>query len=64
MFIKNGSLWIADTGNSRILFFKNIPSENNQPADEIFGNINFESIGEHLDVGKDKTANVCIGPSQ
>ncbi|MEP7374265.1 MAG: hypothetical protein ABI675_12795 [Chitinophagaceae bacterium] len=52
MFILNGSLWLADTGNSRILFFKHIPAENNEAANELFGNINFETIGEHLDVGK------------
>lgn len=50
-FIKEASIWIADTGNSRVLLFKNMPSENNEPADEIYGNINFESIGEHLEVG-------------
>lgn len=55
IFIKKGSLWLADTGNSRILFFKNIPVENNQPADELFGNINFETIGEHLEVGKESS---------
>lgn len=52
MFMQNGSLWLADTGNSRILFFKNMPTENNQTADELPGNINFETPGEHLDVGK------------
>ena len=52
MVMKDGSLWLADTGNSRILFFKNIPAKNNMPADELFGNINFETIGEHLEVGK------------
>ena len=50
--IKNGALWVADTGNSRILYFKNVPAQNNQSADELFGNINFETIGEHLEVGK------------
>ena len=52
MFMHDGALWLADTGNSRILFFKNIPVENNKSADELFGNINFETIGEHLEVGK------------
>lgn len=52
MFMQNGSLWLADTGNSRVLFFKKIPTENNQAADELFGNVNFEAIGEHLEVGK------------
>ncbi len=52
MFMQNGSLWLADTGNSRVLYFKNIPTtNNNQPADELFGNISFEAIGEHLEVG-------------
>jgi len=55
MFMQNGSLWLADTGNSRVLFFKNIPTENNQSADELFGNINFEAIGEHLEVGKENS---------
>lgn len=52
MFIKDGSLWLADTGNSRILYFRNIPAKNNQAADDLFGNLNFETIGEHLEVGK------------
>lgn len=51
--MQNGSLWLADTGNSRILYFEKIPVENNRQADDLFGNINFESIGEHLDVGKE-----------
>ena len=51
-FLQNGSIWIADTGNSRILNFKNIPAENNQKSDKLYGNINFESIDEHLEVGK------------
>ena len=54
VFMKDGSLWLADTGNSRILFYKNSPTKNNQTADEQFGNINFEAIGEHLEVGKEK----------
>jgi hypothetical protein len=51
-YMKNGSLWISDTGNSRILYFKKIPSQNNVAADKLYGNINFESAGEHLEVGK------------
>ncbi|MBS1667965.1 MAG: hypothetical protein JST58_11370 [Bacteroidetes bacterium] len=50
--MKKGSLYLADTGNSRVLFFKKIPTENNQAADNLFGNIHFEAIGEHLEVGK------------
>jgi len=51
-FIHNDSLYIADTGNSRILLFKKIPLYNNAAADELLGNINMHAIGEHLDVGK------------
>lgn len=52
MFMHQHSLWIADTGNSRILYFDFIPDQNNQQATDIFGNINFETIGEHLEAGK------------
>jgi hypothetical protein len=51
MYIHKGALWLADTGNSRVLLFREIPVVNNQAADEVFGNIGFESIGEHLEVG-------------
>ncbi len=34
------------------IIYKNMPLVHNQPADDLFGNINFEAIGEHLDVGK------------
>jgi hypothetical protein len=51
-FMSNGALWIADTGNSRILRFRHIPTGNNEPADEQYGNLDMEAIGEHLDVGK------------
>lgn len=55
MFMKNGSLWLADTANSRVLFFRKMPEENDQYADELIGNINFETIGEHLEVGKENS---------
>jgi hypothetical protein len=31
------SLWIADTGNRRVLFFENIPTENYAAADKVIG---------------------------
>ncbi len=49
--MQNNCLFVADTGNSRVLKFKKIPTENNQSAEDLFGNIIFESIGEHLEVG-------------
>ena len=35
------SLWIADTGNRRILFYNSIPSENYAKADNVIGKANF-----------------------
>lgn len=38
----NGNhLWIADTGNRRILFFDEIPTENFQPATKVIGQSDF-----------------------
>jgi hypothetical protein len=34
-------LWIADTGNRRVLFYQEIPSENFAAADEVIGQENF-----------------------
>jgi sugar lactone lactonase YvrE len=52
VLLKDGSIWVVDTGNSRVLYFKHIPAVNNKDADDLFGNIDFNAIGEHLDVGK------------
>jgi len=54
-FVDHRALWVADTGNSRILFFKNIPAANNQPADDLYGNSGFDAVGEHLEVGKENS---------
>ncbi|MEP7321224.1 MAG: hypothetical protein ABI761_04870 [Saprospiraceae bacterium] len=50
--INNDKLWIVDTGNSRVLSFKTIPTHHNAEADDLYGNIHFEAIGEHLEVGQ------------
>ena len=34
-------LWIADTGNRRVLFYHTIPTEHNAPADALIGQENF-----------------------
>ncbi len=52
MAFSNNSFYVADTGNSRILHFENIPAETNTEADDLYGNGDFESPGEHLHVGK------------
>ena len=35
-------LWIADTGNRRILYYENIPTVNFHPADQVIGKPSFE----------------------
>ncbi len=45
-FYKNG-LWVADTGNSRILWFEQIPSTHNSEADNLLGQDNFTTGSEN-----------------
>ena len=41
VFSDGKQLWIADTGNRRVLHFENIPTENYAPADHLIGKSNF-----------------------
>ena len=43
VFSDGEGLWIADTGNRRVLFFKNIPTENFAKADDVIGKPNFDT---------------------
>lgn len=43
VFSDGRSLWIADTGNRRILFYKNIPKSNFAAADKVIGKPDFET---------------------
>lgn len=45
-FYKNG-IWVADTGNSRMLWYPSIPNENNQKADNVIGQDNFTTGSEN-----------------
>ncbi|TAF63536.1 MAG: hypothetical protein EAZ55_13150 [Cytophagales bacterium] len=47
-FYKTG-IWIADTGNSRLLWYVKVPTQNNQPADDLIGQKNFTTGSENLD---------------
>lgn len=47
-FYRQG-LWIADTGNSRVLGFHSIPQRHNQPADLVIGQPNFTTGSENKD---------------
>ncbi len=41
VFSDGNHLWIADTGNRRILFYEAFPSKNYAPADKVIGKPNF-----------------------
>lgn len=41
LFSDAKSLWVADTGNRRIMFYKDIPTKNFTPADKVIGKPDF-----------------------
>lgn len=43
VFSDGKHLWIADTGNRRVLFYEQIPTENYAPADAVIGQPDFNS---------------------
>ncbi len=45
-FYKKG-IWVADTGNSRILWYPTLPTENNQEASDLIGQENFNTGSEN-----------------
>ncbi|TDB60391.1 NHL repeat-containing protein [Arundinibacter roseus] len=45
-FYKNG-LFVADTGNSRLLWFEKVPTHNAAPADNLIGHLNFATGSEN-----------------
>ena len=45
-FYKNG-LWVADTGNSRILWYQTLPNEHDKSADQLLGQDNFTTGSEN-----------------
>lgn len=54
-FYKNG-IFVADTGNSRLLWFEDIPTENSMLADNLIGHVNFNIGSENANTryGTDK----------
>ena len=42
VFSDGKQLWIADTGNRRVLYYKEIPTENFAAADKVFGKPTFK----------------------
>ena len=45
-----GPLWVSDTGHHRLLGWRNIPTEDNQPADLIIGQPDFFSEGQNAKI--------------
>jgi hypothetical protein len=45
--LQDNSLWIADTGHHRLLGWKNLPTEDNQPADFVIGQPDFFHEGRN-----------------
>lgn len=43
----SGPLWVSDTGHHRVLGWRNLPMEDNQPADLIIGQPDFFSEGQN-----------------
>ncbi|MEM1135943.1 MAG: hypothetical protein AAGI07_08885, partial [Bacteroidota bacterium] len=43
VFSDGQSLWVADTGNRRVLYFENIPQKSFTPADSVIGQTDFQS---------------------
>ncbi|MBV9307902.1 MAG: hypothetical protein JOZ45_17270, partial [Acidobacteriaceae bacterium] len=46
VWIQNGKLFVADTLNHRVLIWNNIPTQNNQAADVVLGQPNFNSANQ------------------
>lgn len=44
VWIQNGRLFVADTGNNRVLIWNSIPTSNTQPADLVIGQPDFTSF--------------------
>lgn len=47
-FFKENGIWVADTGNSRLLWFETVPNSNNYSANDLFGHDNFETGSENM----------------
>ncbi|MBE9005685.1 hypothetical protein IQ259_11670 [Fortiea sp. LEGE XX443] len=44
---ESGALWVSDTGHHRLLGWRNLPTEDNQPADWVIGQPDFNHEGQN-----------------
>lgn len=56
-FFDDEGIWVADTGNSRLLGFRQVPSVHNAPADQVIGQADFDTGSENIHTvnGTEKT---------
>lgn len=54
-FDGKGGLWVADTGNSRLLHWEQVPVQHNTPADALLGQDHFEQGSENKNSIDSKT---------
>src|ERR1035441_4112771 len=64
VWIQNGKLYIADTGNNRVLIFNHIPTTNGAAADVVLGQPNFTTFVEPdlTQQQLDGTASLVLNP--
>ncbi|NJL63224.1 MAG: hypothetical protein HC903_17100 [Methylacidiphilales bacterium] len=59
---KTGPLWVADTGHHRLLGWRNLPTQDSQPADWVIGQVDFFHEGQNAKNSPGKTTlNVPTG---
>lgn len=56
---ENGPLWVADTGHHRLLGWRNLPTEDSQPADWVIGQPDFFREGQNAK-GKPGRNTLCV----
>jgi uncharacterized protein (TIGR03437 family) len=64
VWIQNGKLYIADTGDNRVLIYNHIPTANGAAADVVLGQPNFTTFVEPdlTQQTQNATANVLLNP--
>ena len=64
VWIQNGKLFVADTGNSRVLIWNSIPTTDNQAADVVLGEPNFTTrFNPAANVALVAAANTMFSPT-
>jgi hypothetical protein len=60
--ISNGSLWVSDTGHHRLLGWRNLPTQDSQPANWVIGQPDFNHEGQNAKTTPGRTTlNVPTG---